>query len=86
LPDRLILVINEDVEGNEDISTCNDLNFHEKKTFEEFSYYTVVRTTEPSIIADVLEEEKEIDLEEIYGVNIKVPVNVLRKFVSIKKD
>ena len=86
LPDRLILVINEsngEKEGCKDCG-CSDLNFHEKKVLEEFSYYTVVRTTEPSIIADVLEEEKEINLEDIYGINISVPFSVFQKFHAIE--
>jgi hypothetical protein len=88
LPDRLILVIDEGVigkdKGNKECS-CNDLNFHEKKVFEEFSYYSVVRTTEPSIIADVIEDEREISLDDIYGINVKVPFSVFQKFHAIEK-
>ena len=86
LPDRLILVIDEsngEEEGCKDCG-CSDLNFHEKKVLEEFSYYTVVRTTEPSIIADVLEEEREINLEDIYGIKISVPFSVFQKFHAIE--
>ncbi len=88
LPTRLILMINENqaVEGKDGCG-CNDLNFHEKKVFEEFSYYTVVRTTEPSVVADVVEDEDEIDLEDIYGApgqGIKVPLGVLKNFHAIK--
>lgn len=86
LPDRLILVINEsdgEKEGCKDCG-CSDLNFHEKKVLEEYSYYTVVRTTEPSIIADVLEDEREINLEDIYGINIRVPFSVFQKFHAIE--
>jgi len=66
---------------------CNDLNFHEKKVFEEFTYHTVVRTTEPAVIADVIEEEEEIDLSDIYGPaanGIHVSVGVFKKFHAIK--
>lgn len=87
LPDRLIFVINEDAaEGDEesDHNGCSDLNFHEKKVFEEYSYYTVVRTSEPSIIADILEEEEEIDLQDIYGVPGTVPFSVFQKYASIQ--
>ena len=61
---------------------CGDLDFHEKKTLEEYSYYTVVRTTEPAIIADSLEEEDEVDLDEVYGTStgIKVPLTVFKKY------
>lgn len=89
LPQRLILSINETpATGQEDQGAkdcgCNDLNFHEKKALEEYSYYTVVRTSEPSIIADVLLEEKEIDLQDIYGVGRSVPLSVLKRFHSIE--
>src|SRR5690606_2254297 len=50
LPKRLIIVINTDSEGKDkdcDCNSCNELNFLEKKVFEEFDYYSVVRTTEP---------------------------------------
>ena len=89
LPDRLILVIDESIhagkteEGCTDCD-CTDLNFHEKKVLEEHSYYTVVRTSEPSIIADVLEEEEEIDLQDIFGVSGTVPLRVLKKFQAIE--
>lgn len=87
LPDRLILVINEEaVEGDDADSHggCSDLNFHEKKVLEEYSYYTVVRTSEPSIIADVLEEEDEIDLQDIYGIPGRVPFSVFQKYHAIQ--
>lgn len=94
LPDRVILIIDlsapaENGNGDDDDDChckdggCTDLNFHEKKVLEEFSYYTVVRTSEPSIIADVLEEEREIDLQDIYGVPGRVPFSVFRKFHAI---
>src|SRR6185369_10446369 len=86
IPRRLIIVINEAAgdpatDGDDDCG-CNDLNFHQKKTLEEYSYYTVVRTTEPAIIADTLEEEDEVDLDDIYGTNTgtKVPFSVFKKY------
>jgi hypothetical protein len=89
LPDRVILVINEDdaaADDGEDAGNdgCSDLNFHEKKVFEEYSYYTVVRTSEPSIIADILEEEEDIDLQDIYGVPGRVPLSVFQKYHAIQ--
>lgn len=89
IPDRVILVIDERAAttngAKEECNCgCNDLNFHEKKVLEEYSYYTVVRTSEPSIIADVLEDEPEIDLREIYGVPGKVPFSVFKKFHEIQ--
>lgn len=85
IPRRLIIVIDgsgsETAEDENDCG-CNDLNFHEKKTLEEYSYYTVVRTTEPAIIANTLEEEDEVDLDEIYGTStgVKVPLSVFKKY------
>ncbi len=90
IPHRLILMIDlESQEGDaaDEICGCSELNFHEKKVFEEFSYQTVVRTTEPAIIANVIEEEDEIDLGEIYGEGlsgVRVPRGVFRQFHSIK--
>lgn len=82
IPPRVILSIDE--EGQEDNKDCgcgcSDLNFHEKKVLEEYSYFTVVRTTEPSIIADILEDEEEIDLDEIFGTGGKVPITVFRNY------
>lgn len=90
IPQRLILMI--DLKSREggavgEIDGCSELNFHEKKVFEEFSYQTVVRTTEPAIIADVIEEEDEIDLGDIYGEGLSgvwVPRGVFRQFHTIK--
>jgi hypothetical protein len=81
IPSRLILVINkDDATADDNGCGCSELNFFEKKVTEEYSYYTVVRTTEPSIIADVIEEEDEIDLDDLYGIPKKVPFTVFRKF------
>lgn len=89
IPPRLILVISDSkTEANETDDCkcgCNDLNFHEKKVLEEHSYYTVVRTTEPAIIADTLEDEEEIDLDEIYGTGGKVSISVFRKYQAAVK-
>jgi murein DD-endopeptidase MepM/ murein hydrolase activator NlpD len=89
LPDRLILVINEgeaaDAENAADGECgCTDLNFSEKKVLEEYSYYTVVRTSEPSIIADVLDDEPDVDLQDIYGVPGVVPFSVFQKYHAIQ--
>lgn len=86
IPERLILVIEEGIVAKEGDCGCgcSELNFHEKKVVEEYSYYTVVRTTEPSIIADVLENEKEIDLDDIYGIRLSIPFSVFQKFHAIE--
>ncbi len=88
IPERVILPITEDASSSS-ASThpecgCNELNFLEKKVVEEYSYYSVVRTSEPSIIADVLEDEREIDLQDIYGVPGVVPFRVFKKFHEIE--
>lgn len=84
IPRRLIIVINEDLSdaSTESENGCGDLNFHEKKTLEEYSYYTVVRTTEPAIIVDTLEAEDEVDLDDIYGTRtgVQVPFSVFKKY------
>jgi hypothetical protein len=87
IPDRLILVIapnaaSADGTGTDDCG-CSDLNFLTAKVLEEYSYYSVVRTTEPSIVVDVLEDEPEIDLQDIYGVPIVVPYRVFAKYREI---
>ncbi|MBX3306568.1 MAG: hypothetical protein KF751_11020 [Nitrospira sp.] len=90
IPRRVILVIDRSIPhtGDKDCKCgCSNLNFHDKKVFEEFSYHTVVRTTEPSVIADVVEEEEEIDLADIYGDaagGIRVPIKIFRKFHEIR--
>jgi hypothetical protein len=90
IPQRLILMIDlksEEGDAVDKVCGCSELNFHEKKVFEEFSYQTVVRTTEPAIIADVIEEEDEIDLGDIYGEGlsgVRVPRGVFRQFHTIK--
>ncbi|HLO79666.1 MAG TPA: hypothetical protein VK166_01835, partial [Chitinophagaceae bacterium] len=84
IPGRLIIVISDKAETTKDDcdckNDCNELNFFEKKVLEEYSYYTVVRTTEPSIIVDTIEDEEEVDLDEIYGTGGKVPLSVFRKY------
>ncbi|MBK9947024.1 MAG: M23 family metallopeptidase [Nitrospira sp.] len=90
IPRRVILVIDRSIPhtGDKDCKCgCGNLNFHDKKVFEEFSYHTVVRTTEPSVLADVIEEEEEIDLADIYGDaagGIRVPIKIFRKFHEIR--
>ena len=87
IPEHVILVIDGAAEAaaDDDDCGCSDLNFLEKKVLEEHSYYTVVRTSEPSIIADVLEDQREIDLQDIYGVSIRVPFAVFKKFHAIQR-
>jgi hypothetical protein len=84
IPNRLIIVISDKTETTKDDCDCKndcaELNFFEKKVLEEYTYFTVVRTTEPSIIVDTIEDEEEVDLDEIYGTGGKVPLSVFRKY------
>ncbi len=99
IPDRLILVLEDDLAGGNDKDCgCNELNFLEKKAKDVFSFHTVVRTTEPSVVADVLEDEASITIEDfnsIFGIGIqadalsgliireRIPISVFRKFKYI---
>lgn len=73
LPERLILYFQPDAAGNGDAGAaadcecedCTDLNFHQKKVLDEFSYYTVVRTTEPLIETYEIGDVDEIELDEL---------------------
>jgi hypothetical protein len=66
LPATIILFVNEQNIGNNECHQCgcNELNFINKKVIEEFSFYSVVRTTEPLIEAIEIDEE-EISLEKV---------------------
>jgi hypothetical protein len=93
LPEKIILYVNENdpkalVESDCD---CKDLDFHEKKALDEFSFYTVVRTTEPLIQALEIDDVEEINLEDIVDEDpeiinkvsrIIVPKSVLNSFVK----
>lgn len=99
-PDRLILFFDVETpaaEGDDQGDCtcedgCSDLNFHDKKVLDEFSYYTVVRTTEPLIetyeIADVDEIEMDDLLDDVDPdvrgslTGLKVNRAVLTSFIS----
>ena len=97
LPEKLILFINEQVKNLEEFSEsnsdcdCNEMDFHDKKSLEEFSFYTVVRTTEPLIEAFEISDVEEVQLEDIVDddpeirtlvAGIKTPKSVLSSFIS----
>ncbi len=73
LPNRLILFFDMPVpEDGEDAheaecscGDCTDLNFYEKKVLDEFSYYTVIRTTEPLIETYEIDDVDEIELDDL---------------------
>ena len=102
LPSRLILYFEhtavEGEESHESECSCGDctaLNFHDKKVLDEFSYYTLVRTTEPLIETYEIDDVDEIELDDLLdhvdpGVHglltgLKVNRNVLLNFVSRHK-
>lgn len=68
-PTNVLLVIERDLSEDEDCS-CNDtecgIKFkHEGEVLDEFTYYSVVRTTEPNIQKYTLLDEGEVKLDEI---------------------
>lgn len=98
LPGRVILYLEENNTGTnpgEDCGCgCNDLNFHEKKVLDEFSYYTVIRTTEPLIKANQIKDVEEINAEDLLNglrldadvrkliEGLKAPTTLFRNFVN----
>lgn len=69
-PGNLILVVDVDNDEEENCK-CNDCNldFHNnKKVVDEFSFYTVVRTTEPDIQGYTLEEDGDMTVQDIIDI------------------
>jgi hypothetical protein len=68
-PSRMILIaeLKEAVVSTEDGQDCgcNANEFGEKRVLEEFSFYSLVRTSEPVIKGYVIEDEDEITLEDV---------------------
>ncbi len=96
LPEKVILFINEtdpkELGENDCDCDCKDLDFHDKKVLDEFSFYTVVRTTEPLIEAFEINDVEEVNLEDIVDDDpeirtlvsgIKTPKSILSSFISI---
>lgn len=97
LPERVILYLEEGSEGADSKAGdcgCKDLDFHERKVLDEFSYYTVVRTTEPLIRANEISDVEEVNLEDLLDgiivdpvlrgklIGIKAPKAMLRAFID----
>ncbi len=69
LPHRIILVLDSAATSalapvKEDCG-CDELNFLEKRVLDEFTYFTVVRTTEPKIEAMHIDDVAEVDLADL---------------------
>ena len=69
LPHRIILVLDSAATNAlapvKDDCGCEELNFLEKRVLDEFTYFTVVRTTEPKIEAMHIDDVAEIDLADL---------------------
>ncbi|ASQ45943.1 papain-like cysteine protease family protein [Legionella clemsonensis] len=68
-PKNVILVVelleSEEIADKEDCG-CQSLDMHEtKRVLEEYSFYSLVRTTEPEILGYVLEDDDDITLDDI---------------------
>lgn len=97
-PGRMILVIGGAAQEDEEVdeNNCGFLEFHRpKRVVDEFSFHTVVRTTEPDIQGYTLEEDGEMTVQDIVdtvsispdsgdGGDASVPARFLRK--SIRKN
>lgn len=97
LPERVILYVEEGSSGGAVTAAdcdCKSLDFHERKVLDEFSYYTVVRTTEPLIRANEIGDVQEINLEDLLDgiiidpvlkgklTGIRAPKAMLRAFID----
>lgn len=77
-PKRVVLVaelrINQDDEdGDEEPDCgCNSLNIDDKRVLEEFSHFSLIRTSEPEIQGYVIEDEEELSLDDILK---KIPIS-----------
>jgi hypothetical protein len=89
-PRRLLLVVETVAEGSATTSSgevtieecgCQVLDMHgTKRVLEEYSFYSLVRTTEPEILGFVLEEEDDISLEDVLHLH---PVRISEILDSI---
>ena len=80
-PSRIILVVEAITETEPEKATdcgCEALgDFHEqKRVLEEFSYCSLIRTSDPEIKAYTIEEDEEVSLEDFINVSpvIKKPI------------
>ncbi|WP_442267043.1 tyrosinase family protein [Tenacibaculum sp. ZS6-P6] len=70
-PANVILVVDTPEEDEEDCdcNDCGSLDFHSyKRVVDEFSFYTVVRTTEPDIKGYTLEEDGDMSVQDVINI------------------
>lgn len=90
LPERVILYIADTGRGAAKAG-CAELDFHQRKPLDEFSYYTVIRTTEPAIQSYTINDAEEISLEEVVDTQefpdlkgVAVRADILEAFISLQ--
>src|SRR6266536_700115 len=87
-PQKLILIIELD-EDTEEQSTpcdgdCQDLNFHQpKRILEEFTFYSVIRTSDPEIKSFTIKEQDELTLGDFIN---QILVSAVGIFEAIKQN
>lgn len=70
-PKRIVLVaepLGKEEEKDEEKDSdcgCNSLNIDDKRVLEEFSHFSLIRTSEPEIQGYVIEDEEELTLEDL---------------------
>lgn len=65
-PEKLVLPIDYKKAEDCDDCACDELDFHRKnQVLEEFSYYSVIRITEPKVKPLVLEDEPDVKLKDL---------------------
>lgn len=104
-PARLILVVDDFLNEDDEDCDCNDCDGLEikrdKRVLDEFSYYSVVRITEPNIQGFTLEEDGEMTIQDVINtigvddsIKSTIPAkhlqkgirkSVLFKFINNKK-
>lgn len=107
-PAQILLVFNPNLDSSPghddtcDCGTCKELDFHkQRKVLEEFSYYSIVRTTEPQIKGYTLQEDGKmrigdfVDLIEDYDLreddlpsgflDQEIERNLLEKYINTRR-
>ncbi|MBL7791497.1 MAG: hypothetical protein JNK77_04175 [Saprospiraceae bacterium] len=84
-PNRLILIAELKLITAEEAATkdcgCHANEFEDKRVLEEFSFYSLIRTSQPEIKGYVLEDEDELTLADVLG---KLPFSIFELLEPIK--